>query len=95
MPAGGGQRPEPDAADPARAMPNTRQGSPNSAKPRRQRAVLVLRYYEGLFRPRISRRLLGYGSGTVRVDASRALAALRVEMAGPAPRQSVAVKEES
>jgi len=48
--------------------------------PRRQRAVLVLRYYEQLTDAEIA-ELLGCTPGTVRVYASRALAKLRVEMA--------------
>jgi RNA polymerase sigma-70 factor (sigma-E family) len=56
--------------------------------PRRQRAVLVLRYYAGMSDPEIA-ELLGCSAGTVRGYASRALAALRVEMS-PAP-----VKEHS
>jgi RNA polymerase sigma-70 factor (sigma-E family) len=51
--------------------------------PVRQRAVLVLRYYEGLSDPEIA-DALGCAPGTVRGYASRALAVLRVEMAGPA-----------
>jgi RNA polymerase sigma-70 factor (sigma-E family) len=54
--------------------------------PRRQRAVLVLRYYEDRGDTEIA-ELLGCSPGTVRSHASRALAALRVEMspraAGP------------
>jgi RNA polymerase sigma-70 factor (sigma-E family) len=46
---------------------------------RRQRAVLVLRYYEGRSDPEIA-ELLGCQPGTVRAYASRALATLRVEM---------------
>jgi RNA polymerase sigma-70 factor (sigma-E family) len=52
--------------------------------PRRQRAVLVLRYYEDRQDAEIA-ELLGCAPGTVRGYASRALAALRVEM-GPRPR---------
>lgn len=48
--------------------------------PRRQRAVLVLRYYEGLPDKEIA-DVLGCAPGTVRGYASRALAALRVELA--------------
>jgi RNA polymerase sigma-70 factor (sigma-E family) len=48
--------------------------------PRRQRAVLVLRYYEGFSDTEIA-ELLGCAPGTVRGYASRALAALRVELA--------------
>jgi RNA polymerase sigma-70 factor (sigma-E family) len=52
--------------------------------PRRQRAVLVLRYYADLSDPQIA-EVLGCGAGTVRAYASRALAALRVEL-NPAPQ---------
>ena len=44
--------------------------------PPRQRAVLVLRYYEGLSDPEIA-GVLGTSAATVRSHASRALAALR------------------
>lgn len=47
--------------------------------PRRQRAVLVLRYYEDRSDAEIG-ELLGCRPATVRSYASRALAALRVEM---------------
>jgi RNA polymerase sigma-70 factor (sigma-E family) len=47
--------------------------------PARQRAVLALRYYEGLSDTEIA-DALGCTPGTVRGYASRALAALRVEM---------------
>lgn len=50
--------------------------------PRRQRAVLVLRYYEGLSDSEIA-GVLGCKPGTVRGYASRALAALRVELRAP------------
>jgi RNA polymerase sigma-70 factor (sigma-E family) len=56
--------------------------------PRRQRAVLVLRYYAGMSDPEIA-EVLGCSSGTVRGYASRALAALRVEL------RPAAVKEHS
>ena len=52
--------------------------------PRRQRAVIVLRYYEDRGDSEIA-DLLGCSPGTVRSHASRALAALRVEM-GPRRR---------
>lgn len=44
--------------------------------PRRQRAVLVLRYYEGLSDPQIA-DMLGVSAVTVRSQASRALGKLR------------------
>jgi RNA polymerase sigma-70 factor (sigma-E family) len=47
--------------------------------PAKQRAVLVLRYYEGLDDGEIA-ETLGCRAGTVRGYASRALATLRVEM---------------
>jgi len=50
--------------------------------PRRQRAVLVLRYYAGLSDLQIADEL-GCSPGTVRSHASRALAALRVEIVQP------------
>jgi RNA polymerase sigma-70 factor (sigma-E family) len=50
-----------------------------SRLPRRQQAVLVLRYYEGLSDTEIA-DLLGCRPGTVRGYASRALAALRIEL---------------
>jgi RNA polymerase sigma-70 factor (sigma-E family) len=52
--------------------------------PRRQRAVLVLRYYEGLSDTEIA-DVLGCAPGTVRGYASRALAALRIELTPSAP----------
>lgn len=54
--------------------------------PRRQRAVLVLRYYEGLSDLQIA-EVLGCRPGTVRGYASRALAALRVELTDQSPGQ--------
>jgi RNA polymerase sigma-70 factor (sigma-E family) len=48
--------------------------------PRQQRAVLVLRYYERLSDPEIA-TALGCSAGTVRGYASRALAALRLDLA--------------
>lgn len=47
--------------------------------PGRQRAVIVLRYYEGLSDSEIA-EVLGCRPGTVRGYASRALAALRIEL---------------
>jgi RNA polymerase sigma-70 factor (sigma-E family) len=53
--------------------------------PRQQRAVIVLRYYEGLGDEEIA-DVLGCRLGTVRGYASRALATLRVELAEGALR---------
>lgn len=47
--------------------------------PRRQRTVLVLRYYAGLSDPEIA-DAMGCSPGTVRGHASRALSALRIEL---------------
>jgi RNA polymerase sigma-70 factor (sigma-E family) len=54
--------------------------------PKRQRTVLVLRYYGGHTDAEIA-ELLGCSASTVRAYASRALAALRVELA-PAAHSS-------
>ncbi|MGD0556541.1 MAG: SigE family RNA polymerase sigma factor [Streptosporangiaceae bacterium] len=51
--------------------------------PRRQRAVLVLRYYEGLPDTEIA-EVLGCSQGTIRGYAFRALTALRIELRAPA-----------
>ena len=51
--------------------------------PRRQRAVLVLRYYEGLSDNEIA-GVLSCAPGTVRGYASRALATLRIQITQPA-----------
>jgi RNA polymerase sigma-70 factor (sigma-E family) len=58
--------------------------------PRRQRSVLVLRYYEGFSDAEIA-ETLGCRPGTVRGYACRALASLRVELAEPPSRAPVAI----
>jgi RNA polymerase sigma-70 factor (sigma-E family) len=50
------------------------------ALPVRQRAVIVLRYYEELTEPEVA-ELLGISVGTVKSQAHRALAALRARVA--------------
>jgi len=52
--------------------------------PRKQRAVIALRYYGGLSDAEIA-DALGCTAGTVRGYASRALATLRIEIAKPSP----------
>jgi len=49
--------------------------------PRRQRAAVVLRFYEGLPDTEIA-DILGCSEGTVRSHVSRGLAALRLDLAG-------------
>lgn len=61
--------------------------------PRRQRTVVVLRYYEGLSNQEIA-EVLGCTPGTVRGHASRALAALRIELTTPPLPGPVVIKEE-
>ncbi|WP_127550591.1 SigE family RNA polymerase sigma factor [Actinoplanes sp. OR16] len=66
-------------AAPAPAPVDTDLWSLLGTLPRQQRAVIVLRYYEGLTDPEIA-DVLGCRPGTVRGYASRALAALRIEL---------------
>jgi len=74
-------------ADPAIEVVDRDQIIAELAKlPRRQRAVLVLRYYCGYSDAEIV-DLMGCSPSTVRSYASRALAALRVELT-PAPESS-------
>ncbi len=61
--------------------------------PRRQKAVLVLRFFEDLPDIEIA-ELLGCSTGTVRSHASRALAALRIELVDP-PRIPITTEEDS
>jgi RNA polymerase sigma-70 factor (sigma-E family) len=62
--------------------------------PRRQRTVLVLRYYEAISDGEIA-QILGCSPGTVRGYASRALATLRIEITRPRTAASVAGEESS
>jgi len=62
--------------------------------PRQQRAVLVLRYYEGLPDAEIA-SLLGCSPGTVRSSAARAFARLRAPMSVGAGRRRLVTPEES
>lgn len=77
--------PEPDHAD-ARADRAEMHAYLAGLSPR-QRACLVLRYYEGLTDLEIA-NLLGCAIGTVRSNISRALAALRIDLAA-APSHAV------
>ncbi|MBM2619486.1 SigE family RNA polymerase sigma factor [Actinoplanes sp. LDG1-06] len=56
--------------------------------PRQQRAVIVLRYYESLSDLEIS-EVLGCRTGTVRSNASRALATLRIELDEPTTNERI------
>jgi RNA polymerase sigma-70 factor (sigma-E family) len=58
--------------------------------PRKQRVVVVLRYYEGLTDAEIA-EVLGCGASTVRSHAARALATLRVTLTEPASSERGAV----
>jgi len=60
--------------------------------PRKQRAVLVLRYYDGLSDAEIA-EVLGCSAGTVRGYASRALATLRIENPSTASPAGTASEE--
>jgi RNA polymerase sigma factor (sigma-70 family) len=59
--------------------------------PKQQRAVIVLRYYEGLGDDEIA-DVLRCRPGTVRGYASRALAALRIELTDATARGSQGVQ---
>jgi RNA polymerase sigma-70 factor (sigma-E family) len=87
IPAGAGLEPASTASDHAQQYIEREALLAELGKlSRRQRAVLVLRYYEDRGDAEIA-ELLGCSRGTVRSHASRALAALRVHMspraAGP------------
>ncbi|MFD2078737.1 RNA polymerase sigma-70 factor, sigma-E family [Actinopolymorpha cephalotaxi] len=63
-----------------------------SALPRRQRAVVVLRYYECLTDEEIA-DVLNISRGTVRSQAARALDKLRTRVTGPADLVDAGTKE--
>jgi RNA polymerase sigma-70 factor (sigma-E family) len=80
IPAGDGDLPVPSAPDHAAGYAEHREMLARIAGlPPRQRAVLVLRYYEDRSDAEIA-DLLGCAPGSVRAYASRGLAALRVEL---------------
>lgn len=80
IPAGDGELHLPSAPDHAAGYAEHEAMLAEIAKlPRRQRAVLVFRYYEDRSDAEIA-ELLGCAPGSVRAYASRALAALRVEL---------------
>lgn len=56
--------------------------------PPRQRAVIVLRYYEGLSEAEIA-EILGIRPGTVKSQSAAAMAHLRAALAGAGPHASV------
>jgi RNA polymerase sigma-70 factor (sigma-E family) len=62
--------------------------------PRRQRAVIVLRFYEDRTDAEIA-DLLGCRPGTVRAHVSRALAALRIEMSEQPASLAVSAQQEA
>jgi RNA polymerase sigma-70 factor (sigma-E family) len=85
------QRQEPDHAE--RHAERAELAQRLDRLPARQRAVVVLRYYEGMSDEAIA-GLLGCSTGTVRSHASRALAVLRVD-AEAVPLTGAASRKES
>ena len=85
----------PDAVDGAAAPRAPEQPEPDDdlwrllmRLPRQQRAVIVLRYYESLSDLEIA-EVLGCRTGTVRSNASRALATLRIELDEPTTTERI------
>ncbi|MBB2949014.1 RNA polymerase sigma-70 factor (sigma-E family) [Actinoplanes lutulentus] len=75
----GWNTPDTPTAEPVPGRPDEELWRLLGGLPRQQRAVIVLRYYEGLSDPEIA-EVLKCRPTTVRAYASRALAALRVEL---------------
>ncbi|MEU4695073.1 SigE family RNA polymerase sigma factor [Actinoplanes sp. NPDC023714] len=90
VPLGGNVPDTVAAAEPASGRPDEELWLLLGGLPRQQRAVIVLRYYEGLSDPEIA-EVLKCRPTTVRAYASRALAALRVELK-PSAVQPVEVR---
>jgi DNA-binding CsgD family transcriptional regulator len=67
-------------------------GCPTRRLPLRQRAVLVLRYYEDLSEAEIA-RVLGIPAGTVKTLARRGLARLRRSLDATTQGHTLSVKE--
>jgi RNA polymerase sigma-70 factor (sigma-E family) len=61
--------------------------------PTKQRAVLVLRFYQDLRVPQIAEEL-GIPEGTVKSQLSRGLATMRVRLGEPAPHRPASTDEE-
>jgi RNA polymerase sigma factor (sigma-70 family) len=64
---------------------------PLAALPKRQRAVLVLRYYENRTDQQIA-EILGISVGTVKSQASRALAGMRKRLGTPTEALGLAME---
>jgi RNA polymerase sigma-70 factor (sigma-E family) len=71
--------PDGDAATPVYAVENEPLWRALRALPTRQRAVIVLRYYDGLSEAEIA-ATLGVSQGTVKSQASKAMASLRLRL---------------
>ena len=72
------------AAEPQQGGPDTELWELVQSLPRKQRAAVVLRYYEQLSEAETA-AILGVSVGTVKSQTSRALATLRTRVGGTAP----------